>query len=106
MASDAELLRMYLGEVIPNGGSDEDTMFNDSEISTFLESSGSLNEAAALGWKIKAANLSTLVDMAEGSSRRSLRQRWENAMAMTEYYQSLTGPVSSGGTRIRDIERL
>lgn len=105
MATENELLRMYLGEVIPEGGSDSDTMFSESEIQAFIDNSSSLNAAASMGWEIKAANLSVLVDMAEGSSRRSLRQRWENALSMANHYQELSGPVSAGGTRIRDIGR-
>lgn len=106
MAEPNELLRIYLGEVVPEGGSDEDTMFKDSEITAFLDDTESIIAAAVLGWNAKAANLSSLVDMAEGSSRRSLRQRWENAIEMAKYYnEQVKGPSSAGFTRIRDIER-
>lgn len=107
MAEPNELLRIYLGETVPEGGSDIDTMFTDEEIDTFLTSTGSSEEAAALGWNAKAASLSHLVDMAEGSSRRSLRQRWENAMAMAKYWSDRAGvvPLASKGTSIHDIER-
>lgn len=109
MAEPDELLRMYLGEVIPEGGSEADTMFTDTEIQAFLDDTSEINAAAALGWSIKAANLSHLTDMAEGSSRRSLRQRWENALEMTKYYTALASSLGvgtpGGRTRIHQIER-
>lgn len=107
MAEPNELLRIYLGEVIPEGGSDTDTMFTDAEITAFLDDTADTFAAAALGWNAKAANLAHLVDMAEGSSRRSFSQRWENAIKMAEYYTAQSGGSSSGvsGTRIHEIER-
>lgn len=99
--SDAELLRLYLGEVIPAGGSDQNTMFSTNDIETFLSQGGTVTGAAALGWMAKAGNLARLVDVSEGPSKRYLQQRHANALAMIEHYRT----QAPGRTRIGRISR-
>lgn len=107
MAEADDKLRLYLGEVIPESGSDADTLFSDEDITSFLtEANNDVNVAATIGWNVKAANLAHLVDMAEGSSRRQLSQRWEQAQKMAAHFASISGvDAASKATRIKQIER-
>lgn len=98
---DASLLRLYLGESIPSGGTDADTLFSNEDINELLEQTDSVEQAAALGWRAKAAELSRLVDVSEGPSKRYLQQRFENALAMSKQF----GSPSSGTTRLHQLTR-
>ncbi len=102
---DPGLLRLYLGEVIPSGGTDADTMFTNDDIDTLLTQAGTPVSAAVLGWQAKAAQFARLVDVSEGPSKRFLQQRFENAAAMIEHYSSQAGGVGAGRTRVKKIHR-
>jgi hypothetical protein len=98
--SDADLLRARLGESIPEGGSDADTLFTDEQIEDFLDRYGSVANSLAEAWEVKAAALSTLVDTAEGNSRRQLSQAYANAIKQAA---ALAG--GPGRARVHQIER-
>lgn len=98
-------LRWYIGERIPAGGSDTDTMFTDAELSQLITDAGG-NWAAALsdGWSAKAAAYANLVDTAEGTAKRALSDLHQHALKMVEFYQ----PGGTGGStqaRIHTIVR-
>lgn len=107
MATPAERVRALLGEPIPLGGVDTDTMFTDAQILDLLAVAADDVEAAVVeGWRQKAAAYASLVDTQEGTSKRAMSDLHANALRMV---QSLTGPTaiigSSGRTRSRQIVR-
>ena len=104
--SPAERLRKLLGEVIPDDGSDADTLFKDDEIDDLLSSNdGNIDRAAFEGWKQKAAELAALVTTAEGNSTRMMSDLHKNALAMVRQYEGLATGPTAGRTRIGRISR-
>lgn len=105
MATDAERVRRQLGERIPQGGTDADTMFTDQEILDLLtESGGDVEAAVAEGWKVKTAEAVDLVNTQEGTSKRNLSDVHEHALGMVK----ATGPgggLSTPRTRLHRIQR-
>lgn len=105
----SDQLRQLLGEEIPEGGSEDDTMFTDAEITGFLEGDGGVVERAAYsGWRVKAARLASLVDTTEGNSQKKFSQLFDNAQDMLKMYsRSSGGPGSAteGRTRIGRARR-
>lgn len=104
MATDAEILREKIGEVIPVGGSDADTGFTDQQITDLLDRNNSLNGAILEGWQIKAARYADLVDMAEGTTKRNFGDLHEQALRMVASY-SEDGGGALARTRISRIRR-
>lgn len=103
--SQIDQLRSDLGEPIPVGGDESDTLFTDEQIQDFLgRGNGSLTSSAFYGWTAKAALLANLVDIARGSSRDSLSQLHKQALAQVELYHRLSSS-STGRTRIGTIRR-
>lgn len=88
MATDADRLRARLGEDIPSGGADEDTLFSDEEIDDLLNTTSSLDAAISEGWEVKAARLASLSDVAEGNSRRNLSALHRQALTMARHNSS------------------
>lgn len=112
MMTTAEKLRSLLGETIPDGGSDADTLFTDAEIDQFLadapvtpEGDVNVERAAYEGWRVKAARLSSLVDTTEGNAQRKFSQLLDNAMEMVKHYSRSSGGPTEGRTRIGRISR-
>lgn len=100
-----EELRQLLGESIPSGGSEEDTLFTDVEILNFVENNPDMDRAVLAGWRVKAAKLSSLVDTTEGNSQKKLSQLLDNALDMVKLYsRSSTGPTE-GRARVGKIKR-
>ena len=54
-------LRLLLGEVIPTGGDDSDSLFTDAQITNWVDSTNDLDRAAYEGWKAKAAQFANRV---------------------------------------------
>lgn len=106
MASADELkLRSLLGEEIPEGGSEDETLFTDEKIAELLASNSELERAAYEGWRIKAAKLSSLVDTTEGNAQRKFGQLLDNALDMVKIYQRSSSGPTEGRTRIGHIKR-
>src|SRR5215471_3031392 len=84
--TEEELLRARIGEDIPVGGADTDTLFKDTEIAALVAQWGSANHAVARAWEIKAARLADLVDITEGSTSRRMSKAFDHAMAMARAY--------------------
>jgi hypothetical protein len=96
-----QLLRALLGEDIPAGGSETDTLFADAEISELVSVWGSAESAKARGWEIKAARLSHLVDITEGSTNRSMSKAFDHALKMA---QSLSkGEIGGAGSGMGNV---
>lgn len=100
-----EKLRQLLGESIPAGGAEEDTLFTDEEITEFISDTPNLERAAYEGWRVKAAKLSNLVDTTEGNSQKKFSQLKDNALDMVKLYQRATEGATEGRTRIGRIKR-
>lgn len=69
-----------------------------------------MNAAAASVWRRKAASYTSLVDVSESGSSRSMSQLYKNASAQAVSFQTLADAEGvvvplSGRTRIRSIER-
>ena len=83
MATDSERVRQFLGEVIPSGGSENDTMFTNVQIEDLLlQADGDVDAAVLSGWRQKAAEFAELVDVQEGTSKRAMSDLHKNALAM------------------------
>jgi hypothetical protein len=99
-------LRALLGETIPNGGSDDDTMFSDGALIVLIDDSPDLDRAAYQGWRIKMASFANLVNVVDGASSRELSDLLENAKSMVALYsRSAGGGITMGRTRIGRIVR-
>jgi len=102
----AEQLRALLGEALPVGGDDSDTMFTDEEIDDLLEKGNSVPEAAAYyGWLEKAANYAKMVNVNEGNAARELGELHRQALRMADRYIGWVPTPSRGRTRIGKITR-
>jgi hypothetical protein len=86
-------LRLFLGEPIPSGGDEGDTLFTDAQLSELIADTGGWEGALADGWKMKAAAYAGLVDSAEGTSKRALSDLHGHALEMVKAYGS--GGISS-----------
>lgn len=99
-------LRQLLGESIPPGGSDADTMFTDAEIEDFLELGLGVVEAGAYyGWQAKMANYANLVTVNEGNAARELTELHRNAKRMLDEFRGFVASPSRGRARIGNITR-
>jgi hypothetical protein len=89
--TDPDKLRLYLGERIPEGGTDADTFFSDDEIQDLLDTANAANQglffAAVLGWSAKAGEYARLIDINESGGDRKLSQRYRQALQQLNYYQ-------------------
>jgi hypothetical protein len=97
MSAVTDRVRQLLGEEVPLGGSDTDTLFKDEQIEALLLDNESTDAAVAEGWRIKAAKFASLVDTAEGTSKRAMSDLHKNALAMAEEF----GGGSAGGSGAR-----
>lgn len=105
MASDATELRELLGEEIPDGGSELDTLFKDTTLIRIIDNNPDLERAALEGWRVKAAKLSNLVDTTEGNSQKKFSQLLDNALDMIKVYSRSSSSATEGRTRIGRITR-
>lgn len=104
MATNEEIIlaREHLGERIPVGGDATQTMFSDVEIGALIDRNSSVSGAVAEGWQIKAAEFASLVDTAEGTSKRAMSDLYDHALRMAAQFG---GGSSSGVTRVFKLER-
>jgi hypothetical protein len=85
--------------------------YDDDQISTIIDDyNGSLDSASAALWRMKAGRYADLADVQEGSSRRSLGDLHEQALAMAKTFAdtAASGGAITGGMRpgrTRPIER-
>lgn len=106
MLTKAEQLRLLLGEEVPEGGSEDDTMFKEDVILHFLElGADNLDRSAYEGWRAKAAKFASLVDTTEGNYSRKYGQLLDNATAMEKKYLRSSGGLTEGRSRVGRIVR-
>jgi len=98
-------LRSILGEDIPSGGDEQDTLFTDREVQEYISSTPSLDRAGYEGWRVKAARLSNLVDTTEGNSQKKYSQLLDHALEMIKLYQRSSGGPTEGRARVGRIKR-
>lgn len=84
--------------------------YSDDQIGTIIDDyGGNLDAASAAIWRMKAGRYADLADVQEGSSRRSLGDLHEQALAMAKTFAdtSVSGVITGGMRpgRTRPIER-
>ena len=84
-------LRRKLGEVIPEGGSDADTMFPAERIDELLVNNSSIEAAIIDGWEDKISEWASLVDVTDGAASRKLGDLIEHGQEVIKYYQGKLG---------------
>lgn len=98
-------VREMLGESIPQGGTEADTMFPDARVTAWIEGS-TLPEGAALsGWRAKAAHFANLVNVTDGAASREMSDLLDHALAMIKLYTGLSMGPAYGRTRVGKIIR-
>lgn len=99
-------IRSLLGERIPSGGSETDTLFSADEIKAlFVLGDEDVMKTVYQGWLAKQAEFANLVDTAEGNYSRKFGQLLEHANAMVKYYGRISGGDALVRTRIGTINR-
>lgn len=98
-------LRGLLGESIPSGGTDEDTMVSSALVQAWIDSSSTLTRAAIKGWKFKKAAWANLVNVTDGAASREFGQLIANADLMIEMYTEDAQGPSLGRSRVGKIVR-
>lgn len=99
-------LRLLLGEVIPEGGSDSDTYFSDVQIGDLLtEAQGNVRIAAYEGWRMKAAHYADLITVTEGNAMRQMSDLHKHALDMVKHFATSTDGPTFGRTRVGRIVR-
>lgn len=105
-------LRWMLDEKIPTDGHDADTRFLDEEVNELLREAGSVYEAAATGWTLKAGmyqrEMSDIEETTTGEERyrlTSLKGRMDYALTMAETYSRLGSRETSTGSLIVKIKK-
>lgn len=100
------LFRTRLGERIPRGKTEADTLFSDNELQEILDRAAD-NEYRALadGWSTKAGLLAEMIDTNESGSERKYSKLYDQAFKMWQQFEKaaidfaadmLTGVRSSG----------
>jgi hypothetical protein len=102
----SQRLRALIGESIPEGKTDADTMFSDLEVADLLEEGGQDIQAAAYyGWREKAANYARLVNVNEGNAARELSDLHRQALRMMDRFVGYVPTSSRGRARIGRLVR-
>lgn len=94
METPSDMLRSRLGERIPIGGTDADTMFTNAEILDLLSYTNPERE----GWRRKAAEFASLVDTTEGTSKRAMSDLHKQAL---EHMEAVDAEAVSSSARTR-----
>jgi hypothetical protein len=109
--SPEDQVRALLGESIPAGGTEADTMFSDAEIADLLELGTNANfeypaqAAAFYGWQEKMANYANMVTVNEGNAMRELTELHKAAKRMIDMYVSYVPTPGRGRARIGNLVR-
>jgi hypothetical protein len=101
---EVRLIRSWIGERIPEGGSEADTRFTDQQIREMAEPFSYLEEVAAEGYRLKAGwvieDTGGVVEKSVGSERLKLTDPAkirDYYLEMADYYQSLV-PIDPSST--------
>lgn len=96
-------LREKLGEIIPDGGDESESMFTNAQLDAMLTRADSLDHAILDGWETKMAHWANLVTVVDGASSRELTALMDHAEKMIKYYG---GKVSLGPEAINSRTRI
>lgn len=95
--ADIRKLRAWIGERIPEGGSEADTRFTDQELLELAEDHDYLTAVAADAWRLKAGWVldedGGVVEKKVGSEQLKFvdpQKRYQHYMEMADYYDSIT----------------
>lgn len=100
-----EELRLKLGEAIPAGGSEGDTLFTNAHLERILLSAPFMGRATLEGWQIKAAHFAGLVNVTDGAASREFSDLLDNANQMVRMYSRVQEGPTEGRTRVGRIIR-
>lgn len=102
-----EQLRTWIGERIPEGGTEADTRFTDAEISAILERHDYLESAAAEGWRLKA---SLVIEEGDGAIEKTIgdeklkflspKDKAAHFLALADLYDSYAPTAAGAGSRL------
>lgn len=103
-------VREKLGEVIPDGGTEADTLFTDNQIKVWTLNSLTFNHIMVEAWEAKLGAVSDLVDVTDGASSRRMATLAERAEANLRYYRQRVAAGPDDGlnrtrTRVGKIVR-
>lgn len=98
------LVREKIGEMIPEEGTEADTLFTDAQISVWIAASSSVNSAIASGWESKMAHWAGLVNVTDGAAARAFSDLFEHARLMSVYWGKKANPMA-GRSRVGKIIR-
>lgn len=85
-----------------------ETQLTDEELGTIIDNAANFNLAVAEVWETLAAEYSTITNLSEAGSSRSLGDLFKNAQAMGNYYRGIGGTenqVNLAYSRTRAIVR-
>lgn len=82
-------LRRYLGEKIPQDGTETDTRFMDAELQDLVEESKTIYGAASLGWSEKAGMIQEEMGSVEETSTGSEKYRFTQLKDRLAYAQTM-----------------
>ncbi len=101
-----EQLRAKLGQQVPAGGTEYDTLFTDDELDDLFEVAyGDINAAAYWGWDEIVAKYVHLVTVSEGNASREMTELHRNALRMRDRYSGYVATPSRGRARIGKLVR-
>lgn len=98
-------LRSKIGEPIPAGGSETDTLFTDDQVGQWVDSTLSMAYAAIQGWEAKLAYWANLVNVVDGAAARNMSDLMDHAEYMISYFTKQTILGTRGRPRIGSIIR-
>jgi len=102
-----EKLRKLLNEIIPEGKSDADTRFTDSELDELLAESTNIYAAASTGWTMKAGLLQGQIESYSAGQEKydmtSLKDQLSHSLSMAEQYARMAEKVPGASGSIGSI---
>lgn len=102
---DVNEVRENIGENIPAGGTEADTLFTDEQIEAWINDTSSLDSASLRGWKKKMAELANLANVTDGAASRTFSDLFEHAKQMVALYTDLAVGPTAGRARVGKIVR-
>lgn len=102
--TDVTRLRLKLGESIPAGGTESDTLFSAEQLQSFISGNSTFDGAVLEAWEAKLAILANLVNVTDGAASRELSDAFDHANDMVAYYGKKSNG-RSGRSRIGKIVR-
>lgn len=82
MAEASDILEVQ--DLLPN-----DSDWGEDKITTYLDGGRTVPEVLLAFWRGRASKYSTMLDVSESGSSRSLSQLYQNAKSMIDYWQGV-----------------